>query len=42
MPTYYATPYGRISPDPTAAIIAAILESKRVSLAPWQMKGRKE
>ena len=40
--TYYTTPSWRISPDPTAAIIAAILERKRVTLAPWQMKGRKE
>ena len=42
MHVYYTTPSGRISPDPTAAIIAAILERKRVSLAPWQMKRGKE
>ena len=41
--TYYSTPSGRISPDPTAAIIAALFERQTVTLARWQpAKGRKE
>jgi hypothetical protein len=40
--TYYITPAGRISRNPQAAIIAAMFERRKVSLAPWQMKGRKE